>query len=45
MQSTIQDAGVLTEDNITEITLKSKGKSGVTQYPILDIDERALNLL
>ena len=45
MQSTIQDAGVLTEDNITEITLKSKGKSGVTQYPILDFDERALNLL
>lgn len=45
MQSTIQNVGVLTEDNITEIALKNKGNSGVTEYPILDFDERALNLL
>lgn len=45
MHSTIQEAGVLTEDNITELTLNDKENSGVTEYPILDFDEHSLDLL
>lgn len=37
----------ISEDRLTEITLESlkKNKEGITEYPILDFDERALNLL
>lgn len=37
----------ITEDEVTEATLKSleSDKNGVIDYPILEFDERALNLL
>lgn len=37
----------ITEDEVTEVTLKSleSDKNGVIDYPILEFDERALNLL
>lgn len=37
----------LTEEMVTEVTLDSmkKNKDGVTEYPVLDFDERALGLL
>ncbi|MBQ8296610.1 MAG: sugar transferase [Ruminococcus sp.] len=37
----------MTEEMVTEVTLKSlkENKEGVTSYPILEFDERALNLL
>lgn len=37
----------ITEEMVTEVTLKSlnDNKEGVTDYPILEFDERALNLL
>lgn len=37
----------LSEDDITEVTLKQlrENKEGVTSYPILDFDERAMQLL
>ncbi len=37
----------LSEDDITEVTLKQlkENKEGVTSYPILDFDERAMKLL
>ncbi len=37
----------ISEEQFTEITLETmkKNKEGVTEYPILDFDERALNLL
>lgn len=37
----------LSEDDITEVTLRQmqENKEGVTSYPILDFDERALGLL
>ncbi|MCI7805399.1 MAG: sugar transferase [Oscillospiraceae bacterium] len=37
----------ITEDDVTEVTLKSleTDKTGVIDYPILEFDERALNLL
>lgn len=37
----------ITEDEVTEVTLKSleSNKNGVIDYPILEFDERALNLL
>lgn len=38
--------GVITEEMITEVTLDSlKKKEGVTEYPILEFDQRALGLL
>ncbi|MBQ8959757.1 MAG: sugar transferase [Ruminococcus sp.] len=42
------DPNALTEDQVTEVTLKSlkeKEKVGVTDYPILEFDNRSLNLL
>ena len=38
---------MLSEDDITEVTLKQlkENKEGVTNYPILDFDERAMGLL
>lgn len=38
---------ILTEEMVTEVTLDSmkKNKEGVTEYPVLDFDERALRLL
>ncbi len=38
---------ILTEEMVTEVTLDSmkKNKEGVTEYPVLDFDERALGLL
>lgn len=37
----------ISEDKFTEITLESlkRNKEGITEYPILDFDKRALNLL
>jgi lipopolysaccharide/colanic/teichoic acid biosynthesis glycosyltransferase len=37
----------MTEEMVTEVTLKSlkENKEGVTEYPILEFDRRALNLL
>lgn len=45
MQAAIQTTNLLTEEKITEITLQNREQSGVTEYPILDFDQRALNLL
>lgn len=42
------DPNALTEDQVTEVTLKSlkeKEKIGVKDYPILEFDNRSLNLL
>lgn len=43
----IADKQILTEEMVTEVTLDSmkKNKNGITKYPVLDFDERALGLL
>lgn len=45
--SAVMNKKSLTEEMVTEVTLDSmkKNKDGVTEYPVLDFDERALGLL